>query len=425
MSYIQNSQLNLAYSDLTEAISLYSENSQYYYYRAFVLMKLNLIDDAIKDVNKAIELNDEIADYYNLKFSLHSMKKEYIVAEACVVRSIELNPTDYNAYKNLGDMYFQVGAYDAYCNCYKDAISYSAEGAEEPHKELQAKYSKYCNTDQTAYYYVRSLAEFYNKDYDKSNEYLEQGLKINSISPVLHNIKASVLLAKKEYMQAEAEFEKCIKSSYLIPEEIINFYNIPISETDAKNMADSYTAQSHLGISIIKLHEKDYANATTYINKALEIAEKMKVFSGIEYLYIVKSLIYVGNNDLKAADLELSKALRANSGNIISILSIASLEILSSCSYKYELLNFEYEDAIKSPRIVFPEMQLIAGNENKLNDANSFCNKVLESDPKNPYIFMIKAKIAQLLNNDKGREYAGKAKEYGISTAFEELGIEN
>jgi tetratricopeptide (TPR) repeat protein len=425
MSHIQNSQLNLAYRDISEAIKLDPENSKYFYYRAFVLMNLNFTDEAINDINMAIKLDDKVADYYNLKFSLHSIKKEYVIAEVCVLKSIELNPDDYNAYMNLGDMYFQIGAYDAFCNCYKNAISYIPEESEEIRKEVQSKYVKYCNSDQIAYYYIRSLAEFNNKDYDKSLDFLDLGLKLSPGSPVLHNIKASVLLAKKEYHYAASEFEKCIKSNNLIPEEIIKFYSIPVSGEEARNMADSYTAQSYLGISIVKLHNKDYTNALTYINNALDIAGRMDSFSGIEYLYIVKSLIYMGNGDLKTADTELSKALRANPDNYINILNIAALELLSSCNYEKNSLCFEYLESLKSIRIIFPDMQLIEGKQTRIKEAATLCDKVLEKKPENPYTFMIKAKIAQLLNEPESIEYVQKAKEYGIETAFEELKIKN
>lgn len=422
--YIQNSDFHFAYSDISNAIEIDPDNSQYFYYRAFILMNLNIMEEALADIEKAIEIKNSVPDYYNLKFSIHSGRKEFDKAQESVLRSIELNPDDYLTYLNLGDMYFQIGEFDDYCKCYQNAIQRIPEELKNERENIQTNYAKFCNKNQIPYYYVRSLGEYNNLNYDKSIAITDEGLKISEYSPLLHNIKGSALLAKKEYDLSLNEFEKSIEFKNLLPNEIINSYSIPISNSNANTIAKSYIIKSNFGIAICLLNGHKYDESIKYINEAIFNAEALDAFSGIEYLYHVKSMAFLGKNDLKSAYSEMDKALIKNPKNSMSSLNIAILKLFEASDYSINNLRFEYLEEINSPRMILPELKLSGNNSSVLLDESwKLCNKVIEQEPKNPIAFLLKAKICQLKNDPDACSYAKEAKDYGLVNSYEELNI--
>jgi tetratricopeptide (TPR) repeat protein len=422
--HIQNMNLQSAYSDISDAIKIVPDNSQYYYYRAFILMNLNILNEALDDINKAIGLKDNIADYYNLKFSILLSGGEVDNALKSVSKSIELNPSDYLAYMNMGDLYFQVGEFEKYCNCYQNAINHISENLEAELNNLKNNHSKFCDKSKFPYYYVRALGEFNNMNYDKCLAFTNEGLQLFNYSSILYNIKGSGLLAKKDYVAAKAAFEKSIEYKNILSDEVINSYSTYLSKPNADIIATSYNIKSYLGIAISELHNHNYDNAFRNINEAILYAEYLDSFEGIECLYNVKAMIYLGKNDFKLAYSELDKAFLANKNNLVTNINLAILKILGVGEYAIEKLEFDYIEDMKSPRIILPNIKVSNPNStNLLAEAWEQCDLVLNKAPQNAIALLLKAKICILQENSDACIFAKKAINLGLDSALKELEI--
>jgi len=422
--FIQAAEGYNAYSDISSAIKLDPENDEYYYYRAYILTNLNVQDEALIDIEKAISLNNSIADYYNLKFTIHMNSYEYDKAEQAVLKSIEIKPDDYYAYISLGDMYFKISNYDSFCEFYANAIELVPEDNIETKTNLTRLQDKYCNKEKMPYYFTRVLGSYINSNYGESISYAETGLAKTGECAVLHSLKGSSHLARQEFVLAETEFNKALELKSKLTQEVIDFYSVPISNSDAELIGESYVITSIFGNAMVRLALNDYKNALLNVIKAINQAELIDNFSGLEFMYITKGLIYVGENDLEKALKTFMIADEKNPYNGTAKLNIALITILKSANYKAKKLSFIYMPEYSCPRLVLPLLKpLKEVDKEALNKALEICNTVIENNPQNAYAYLLKSKIAEFLNDPNYCEYAAQAKELGIFNAYSELNI--
>ncbi len=412
-----------AYSDITSAIKLDPINSEYYYYRAYILTNLNVQDEALNDIDKAIKLKNTNADYFNLKFTIHMNRKEYDFAEQAVLKSIEIKPNDYYAYVSLGDLYMQMNNIERYCDAYQKAIDLHPDKNSEDKANLILHHDKYCNENRMPYYFVRSLGFYNDSNYGDCILITENGIAITGASSILYNMKGSAHLSRLEYEKAEIEFNNSLSTKDMLLLEVKDFYSQPLNDTDAGNVAKSYIVKSEFGLATIKLIMHDYDNALTHIIKAVDMAEFITNFDGIEFLYNTKGMIYLAKNDLDNALKNFNIADEKNPYNSISKLNISMVSILKSTKYNAKKLQFEYIPELLSPRLILPAMKLTkTDNLEELKNALEICDSVISFESENALAYLFKAKISQLLGDSNYCEAALNAREFGIYNAIKEIG---
>ncbi len=422
--YLEASEAYNAYSDISSAIKIDPANPDYYYYRAYILTNLKVHDEALIDIEKAINLKNNFADYYNLKFTIHMNRGEFDLAEQAVMKSIEIKPNDHFAYVSLGDLYMQIGDMDRYCECYQKAIELHPDDNSENKSALITSHGKYCNNKKMPYYFVRALGRFNDNNFGECISITEAGINAVGKSAVLYNLKATSHLSRQEYELAEIDFNNCIANKAMLVGEVKDFYSYPINDTDAKRVAESYNIKSDFGLAAIKLVMREYDPALIYIIKALASAETIDDFDGLEFLYNTKAMIYLAKDDMDNALKNLKIADEKNPYNSISKLNIALISVLKNCKYNKKKLVFIYVPEMLFPRLELPALKLNKDyNADELKEAMATCDQIISIEPENAYAYLLKAKIAQLLNQTDYCEYANMAKEYGIFNAFKELKI--
>lgn len=110
IAYSGNSHRSLMYDtrgaiqDFNKALKIKPDYDFGYFNRAKVyFLELNLLDKAIVDINKAIELNNN-SDYYVLRALIYKSLKETEKSLNDFNKAIELNPKNENAYMNRGHL---------------------------------------------------------------------------------------------------------------------------------------------------------------------------------------------------------------------------------------------------------------------------------------------------------------------------------
>lgn len=88
---------NAAIDDFTKCIQ-YKPIDHFYYFRSLSYSCLLNLDNAIKDINHAINLNNTKGEYYYCLGSYQMSQKNYVEAEKSYAKSIELNPNNSTAY---------------------------------------------------------------------------------------------------------------------------------------------------------------------------------------------------------------------------------------------------------------------------------------------------------------------------------------
>ena len=106
----------------TDAISAYPQYGQIYLYRSIAYFDLQMLNEALSDVNRAIELNTAPAISYYDRGTYHLARKDLTAAKDDLHKSIELDPGDYRYHYNLGMAYFLSGSPQAALAAFSDSI---------------------------------------------------------------------------------------------------------------------------------------------------------------------------------------------------------------------------------------------------------------------------------------------------------------
>lgn len=169
LKHLENAPYDLSIECSTKAIELlsklvkrdpdYVENyASTYYNRGTAYSNKGEYDKAIKDYNKAIELNPDFAGAYNNRGFAYYHQSDYDKAIENYNTAIELNPDDVGAYNNRGAAYANVGNYKKTIEDFTKAI------------EL--------NPDSHEAYYNRGLAYTEKGDSDKASKDYNKAIEL-------------------------------------------------------------------------------------------------------------------------------------------------------------------------------------------------------------------------------------------------------
>jgi len=121
-AYAELNEHERAIKDFDKAIELNPDDAETYYNRGVAYAKLNKYEQAIKDYEKAIELNpDDAKAYYNRGLAYAELNK-YEQAIEDYDKAIELNPNYAEAYNNRGFAYAKLNEYERAIKDYGKAI---------------------------------------------------------------------------------------------------------------------------------------------------------------------------------------------------------------------------------------------------------------------------------------------------------------
>ncbi len=423
--YIQNSELHNAYSDISKAIKLSPNTAEYYYYRAYILTSLNIQDEALIDINKAIDLNNKEVNYYNLKSTILLNWGKLEEAEDVIYQSLELEPNDYNAYLALTEIYIALNNFDKFCEIADETINLCSVEQTAIAEKIKHWKTKFCTENQLAYYIARALGSFANNNYGNAIFIAKNGIEKIGGSCVLYNVLGSAYLARKEYNLAKTELDSSLNFNNNALNEVFAYYANPISTTDAENLAESYIIRTHFGLAIIYLTKNNYTSALSNILTAINKAEKLEHFSGLELLYITKGLIHLGKNELNIAENSFKIAQEKNPYNPMPRVNLALLDMFKASNFKINKLKFDYEAELGCPRLILPDIKTSKKqNTELLNSALEQVSFACEMKPKNPFLWLYKSKIQQIIGDDDYCNSAQKAKDNGYLDVYKELKID-
>lgn len=87
-----------AYFDLMKG----NVGAAFYFYREQAKFRLNDLEGALKDIEEAIRLNPNEADYYAEQASVYVRKRDYVKAEAAIRKALDIQPDYAACYRLLG-----------------------------------------------------------------------------------------------------------------------------------------------------------------------------------------------------------------------------------------------------------------------------------------------------------------------------------
>ncbi len=250
--YLKQEEFILAESDVNAAIDLKDNVGEYYLLRAKVRHELNKIDLALEDAQRAEVLQQDLPELYVLLADLNQEKKQYREAQNYLVTALNMAPYE-------GDAYFVKGMLQS-------KMSDSLTGLEN------LKYALTLNPRMLRAY--RQISSVYTDLGNKGEALRYNGLAIDRFPK-----KAELQFERGDIYQRNNKLDSAVYA-----------YNKAIN-------IDSTLAQAHYRIGIIYVKWKVYTGALAAFEKALQFRPR---YPQANYLagYCLEKL----GNDERAAE---------------------------------------------------------------------------------------------------------------------------
>lgn len=284
-----------------EVFSLSDEGNLKYAFalRGYIFIhKLMASQDAIADLNKAIELDPEYSTAYLLRGSTYLLTGNYERALIDFNKVIELDPEYSVAYLNRGIVYKRMGAFESAIEDYDKAI------------ELNPEYHlAYINRGKL-YYILR--------DYEQAIFEFDKAIELDPEYVTPYSDRGSAHAYLGNYKQAIADYDKAIE---LHPEGATAYFNRGNANFDLENYTeaiadysesierDSENVSAYRNRGLAYYHIGDYEKAIVDYNKALEIEPKFL------YLYGDRGIAYISLGDYESAIADYSTFIEAYPDN--------------------------------------------------------------------------------------------------------------
>ena len=154
-----------AIKEADKAIELNPNDANAYHKRGCAYHSLKQYERAIEDLDKAVDLNPNFPDTYVFRGLSYSGLKQYERAIQDFDKAVELNSNDETAYSSRGDAYFELKQYERAIRDYDKAIELS-----DPDDDLL----------NTSVYYNRGKAYHQLKQYKRAIQDFSQVIKVDS-----------------------------------------------------------------------------------------------------------------------------------------------------------------------------------------------------------------------------------------------------
>ncbi len=323
-----------------------------YFNRAGIYTKQNKLDEALRDYQKVIELDDKNGDwfYHRANFYLNVIQ-DYNNALIDYSKAIELNPTNLDYLYARGDLYATF-------------LKKNTQALNDFEKILQIDPK---NVD--AINAIGNILEEERK-YDLAITQYEKGIALEKTNPQ----SAAFCFSNRAIIYT--------KQNKL--EEALSDYNKAI-EIDIKN-GDRYYNRANFYLDVMA----DYNNALIDYSKAIELNP-----SNVHYLYARGILFssFLKKNNKAINDFE--QILQIDPKNVDAIKSIGN--ILEE-EEKYDLAITQYEKGIvleksnpQAASFCYVNRAMIYSKQNRYEEALNDYNKAINLNPKNSEIYWHRA----------------------------------
>jgi len=240
----ENDDFEVALDSFNCALFFDDTDSIVYLYRAMIYLALDLPSNAIVDLTNAIEINNEIANYYSLRGGTYYLLQDYESANKDLVQAIGLDSSNPELYLLLALIYNEL---------------------EEPEQaEEVLSQGVDINSDNAEMYAVRGF--FYNKieEYDKSVDDFATALEIDATI-------ASSYIDKGVIQGANNFLESAITS-----------YTIAI-------LIEPEFVEAYLKRAIVYVKLEDIEHASEDIERAFDIDNDPSHYEFLAYAYYLHS----------------------------------------------------------------------------------------------------------------------------------------
>lgn len=196
-AYVEIQEYQLAVNSYNAAIMLDDTQAFYHWEKAEVFSKLRQKKEAIQAYTQAINLQPTDSALYANRALLQLDICQYTEAKADLKKAISLNRNNADYYNILGNLFLETGENDSAFKRFSQTLF------------LTPKLNKKDLTkDDSWYFKCKGFIALYTKKYDKALNYYNKAIELRPDQPEYHFQKGVILFALNKLSEAATDFDK-------------------------------------------------------------------------------------------------------------------------------------------------------------------------------------------------------------------------
>lgn len=448
---------NLAYKTVCEALEIYKNNYELSFFKADMLDRLGKYEEAIKQYDRVISINDKSSSAHNNKAYIFNIMKKYSEALVCADKAIELDSNMAHAYKNKAEAFLGLELYEdclEACNIalnkyqylleayiikikaltsvslYDEAMDIYNKAIDLGYKDSRLYYCKskilmrlrrydeaieYCdyaleldeNNDE--YYYLKGMCYYYVEKYDEAVDCFDSAIKININNGGAYYYKVQSLISTSREDEALKILDEVIELEEIKYKD--SFYDLKGTIMERKNNfeealslykqaidCDSNYAPYYYSAGHIFNELEKYEEALEYFFKSIELDSKQRnCYVNISYsLYCLKRYEECIKYCDKAIELD-PKYIVAHQNKGWSFYQLEKIpEAEKECNIALKIDGNSLDVLLLKLRLLH--------YKGLYQEALIVCDRMLEIDINNSTANEMKIKLIEKLNSSKNEK---------------------
>lgn len=420
----QNNSKSQALRDVIKAIELDNSKAAYHKLEGKIYTIINYTDKALKSLSKAISLDSNDADTYLIRGSLLAEKLNKPKEGATdLKKAVLLDSTKWQYYVSLGNVYHTLEDMDSACWCADKTLFYlnkvvPSEESEYYKKGMLETKAAFCDESKPDYYYQRGVAMYNLGLYDSAVTYYNWGLKFFPRHTILISFRGNAYLELQKWEEAERDYMRSMQDEADLKRGVDERFP-SFSKREKENYIKQFFSSTYSSLSHIYLAQAKYEKALWAIDTAIAI-EPLIQKNNLHSYYNQKGRVYMAMGDYDKA-FEIFKQVKMLAPkNPLGYMNMALALANKAAGKKNKLAQFSISGTYKSLSNFNYKSQPIKLNDPKrqlLKEAITYCDIAVDLAKEDSQTYLIRGYIKHLLGSSSACEDVRKAMYLGNADA--------
>ena len=412
-----------ALRDIEKAIRLDDSKAGYYFLKAKIFIDIQSWDNALSMLNNAVLLNSDAADIYAWRGGVYVALQQYDAAMADYHTALSFDSSSWFYNAKLAELYSRKENMDSMCICYRH--SYNLLGNDTSSQDYKLYYAdtkgqlnEFCDNSKSGYYYQRGIAMYNLQLYDSAVSFYNAGLKKFPNHPLLLSFRANAYLAQAKWANAEKDY--LLSNNH--PAELLAAC---IERFNGDRKPGEFFYQGILSSNFMSLSDV-YVNlgmipkAKTCIDSAIKLAP-IGPEVPLDGYYNQKGRVYLAEGNYDSARQEFENALRLNPNNLIAYCNIAISIANKALETPDRFMTFglsAYGPGLLGNQQFRSEPIRLTNNQQMLfQDALEYCNKAIGLESRYGGAYLVRGEISRVMDRPGYCDDFKTARDLGFSAA--------
>jgi len=259
-AYHQMGQSDLALKDFNRALELDQEHVAAYNNRGVIYLERNNYESALNDLNRAVALKPDYTQAFFNRGRLYAQKNDYDAALKDFHKAIELNPYFMPAYMAKANLFISYHQYHKALEDYQKVLSFDPYNNKafsmqahilnhlQDFDALIDLYTQFIKTfpQNVKGYNLRGIAYTLKGEYGQAKKDFNHALKINPSNAEAYNNRGNIYFHLGDLKQAFEDFHTAIKYNPRYMEAYNNLGNMYLLKRQYAQAVDYYTQAINL-----------------------------------------------------------------------------------------------------------------------------------------------------------------------------------